>query len=418
MPAVHSLWWLNGFSEVTVIYRVALRILGLIPAFVRRPVSNAAMSVILKNRINMRTLRTGPVTVAGFLRSSIGIGEAARLTLFAFRELGFDTRYADLSQFFPWRENVAADLGKESVPDEGGQLIVHLNPPELLYGLSVLGHKAVRHKRIIGYWVWELQNIPKNWIDAFQYVDEVWVPTRFVANAVSAHTSVPVRVVPYPVRRGISSARGRKDFGLSEDAVIFLAMCDARSGLVRKNPLGAINAFQLAFGSDPRFLLVAKISEEGAAPGLMAELERATKGASNIKFLHQKLQREDTVALMGCADIIISLHRSEGFGLVLAEAMLQGKPVVATGWSGNVDFMNAGNSALIDYQLVPVRDKQGIYLDSDQFWAEPVLDQATDWLRNLALNNEMRKQLGLAAMRDAEKFFGLESFKEAVGNIT
>lgn len=364
----------------------------------------------------MRTLRTGPVTVAGFLRSSIGIGEAARLTLLAFRELGIETRYVDLGQFFPWRENVAADLGKESVSDEGGQLIVHLNPPELLYGLSVLGHKAVRHKRIIGYWVWELQNIPKNWIAAFQYVDEVWVPTQFVASAVSAYSSVPVRVVPYPVRRGISSAMTRKDFGLPEDAVICLSMCDARSGLVRKNPLGAIKTFQLAFGSDPRFLLVVKISEEGAAPALMAELERAVEGASNIRFLHQKLQREDTSALMGCADIIISLHRSEGFGLVLAEAMLQGKPVVATGWSGNVDFMNAGNSVLIDYQLVPVRDKQGIYLDGDQFWAEPALDQAADWLHKLAMSKEMRNQLGLAAVRDAEKFFSLESFKEAVGN--
>ncbi len=97
--------------------------------------------------------------------------------------------------------------------------------------------------------------------------------------------------------------------------------------------------------------------------------------------------------------------------------MLQGKPVVATGWSGNVDFMNAANSVLIDYQLVPVHDKQGIYLDSDQFWAEPVLEQAADWLHKLAMSKEMRNQLGIAAARDAEKFFSLESFKDAVGNF-
>ncbi len=121
-------------------------------------------------------------------------------------------------------------------------------------------------------------------------------------------------------------------------------------------------------------------------------------------------------ALIGCADVVRSLHRSEGFGLVPAQAMLLGKPVVATGWSGNMDFMTERNSAVVGYNLIPVRDPQGSYDQKDQLWADPDVEQAAEWLQRLAWSQELRRRFGEAAAEDAARLFSLSSFKAAVGD--
>jgi glycosyltransferase involved in cell wall biosynthesis len=142
----------------------------------------------------------------------------------------------------------------------------------------------------------------------------------------------------------------------------------------------------------------------------MAEIGQA----SNIRIIDVKLPTEDMAALINCSDVVISLHRSEGFGLVLAEAMLLGKPVVATGWSGNMDFMDSGNAALVDYTLVPAVDEQGVYTMTDQQWAEPDVAQAAAWLRVLKDDAGLRRKIGMVAARDAAEFFKLERYRAAL----
>ena len=147
----------------------------------------------------------------------------------------------------------------------------------------------------------------------------------------------------------------------------------------------------------------------------MKELESAVGGAPNIRIMHDKLSQEGMDSLMQHADVILSLHRGEGFGLVLAQAMLLGKPVIATGWSGNMDFMSRRNSILLDYELIPVQDPQGSYAQGDQNWADPDIEQAADWLVRLARSPDLRRKIGQAAAEDAAERFSLRSYLDAIG---
>jgi glycosyltransferase involved in cell wall biosynthesis len=383
------------------------KIWGVIPRPIRHHASSLIDHLMARKVLQRRTPHPGPVTVVGLFLSSSGMGQAARLTLRALQGMGLDTRYVDLTSFFHSGDTLAVSLGEEAHPGEGGTLLIHLNPPELPRALNILGRGYVRDKRLIGYWNWELPKLPASWESGFGYLDEVWVPTRFVADAVKdkRNRTTPVYTIPLPVPCSVSSSLTRADFGLPDNVVLCLTMFDMRSGMVRKNPIAAIRAFRMAFGDDPRVVLAVKVSKSSVDQDSIRELKRETEGAKNICFVFQELQAGDVAALLQCADIVISLHRSEGFGLMLAEAMHLGKPVIATGWSGNLDFMNTSNSALVNYKLIPARDGQGVYTQDGQLWAEPDIAHASDWLRKLAASEQLRKELGEVAARGAKQFF-------------
>jgi len=377
-----------------------------LPFGLRRGIELLATETIARRATSFRSPQPGPFTVVGLFRSVSGIGQAARLLLNGLQTEGFETRYWDLTRHFHRIGNITGDLGQEARSGEGGPLLIHLNPPELPRALSLLGSDYLRGKRLIGYWSWELRTLPASWKRSFSYLDEVWVPTRFVADAVTKENcTIPVRIVPPPMLSPCRSSLQRADFGLPDDAVFCLTMFDMRSSTTRKNPVAAIRSFRLAFADDPRFVLVVKINQGAGTDDLIGILRREARGAGNIRFMSQELQTEEVLALIQCSDIVLSLHRSEGFGLVLAEAMRLGKPVIATGWSGNIDFMNASNAALINYQLVPVRDGQNIYTQKEEFWAEPDIEHAAGWLRRLAADKQFRNELGGEAARDAAQYF-------------
>ena len=152
----------------------------------------------------------------------------------------------------------------------------------------------------------------------------------------------------------------RGKLGLPADALVVLNVFHLGSAFSRKNPLAAIAAFRKAFGDAPDRVLAIKLIDNGAQ-WARRELDAAIAGAGNIRLIEGMLPEADMAGLMAAADIVISLHRSEGFGLVPAQAMALGKPVIATAWSGNLDFMNKDNSALVSYSLVPVHDPEGAF---------------------------------------------------------
>ena len=207
---------------------------------------------------------------------------------------------------------------------------------------------VTRNRPIIGYWAWEMPDMPPEWRPAAACVNQVWVPSRFTAAALEPlmrgrdqDRAATARHRPAsPVR-----ARPRGDFGLPPDAVVVLVSFNLASSFVRKNPFAAIAAFRGAFGDRPDRILVLKVSHPDHAPADFARLTQMAQ-APNIRIDTRTLPPADRHALTACADIVLSLHRGEGFGLVMAEAMLLGKPVVATGWSGNTDFMDTSNAAL------------------------------------------------------------------------
>jgi len=188
------------------------------------------------------------------------------------------------------------------------------------------------------------------------------------------------------------------------------------SAFSRKNPLAAVAAFRKAFGERPDRVLAIKLINNGAH-WARRQLEPAIAGAGNIRLIEGMLPESDMAGLMAAADIVISLHRSEGFGLVPAQAMALGKPVVATAWSGNVDFMNARNSALVSYALVPVHDPEGAFQTDNQKWAEANVEEAAQWLRRLAGDADLRARMGAAAAKDVAAQLSPKHFASAVAAL-
>ncbi len=352
-----------------------------------------------------RRPRPGPPVIAGLLTSSAGLGQGARLSLQAAQDAGIEVRGLDLCDYFPWHRKLAAQPMVPARADEGGTLILHINPPELPVTILAIGRSFLKSKRIVGYWHWELARMPLFWRFACSLVDEVLVPSRFVADAFGPKPPCPVRVVTHPVRPPIPAPINRNDFGISESAFVCLVVFDLRSSMARKNPLGALKAFKTAFGDDPTAMLVVKGSGMETASQQMEELVAALSPHKNVMLLKEVYATDVVAALIRVSDVVISLHRSEGLGLVPAEAMYLRVPVVATAYSGNVDFMYSANSALVDYTLVPVCDAQGTYGGVGQVWADPDIAQAANWLRRLRSDPSLRAAMTDRAYADVIEYF-------------
>lgn len=221
--------------------------------------------------------------------------------------------------------------------------------------------------------------------------------------------------MPYPVRPP-SVGRIRHRFGLTPDTFVVLTAFDMGSSYVRKNPRASIAAFRKAFGDDPSCLLLLKVGHSGDANWAMRDMEGMIAGMSNVRVMQETLSRTEMAGLVATSDVVLSLHRAEGFGLVPAEAMLLGVPVVATGWSGNLDFMTPQDSALVSYELVPVSDPQGTYEVPDTYWAEADVDEAAAWLARLRADIGLRAGLAANAREAATARFSLAAYRQAIGN--
>ena len=354
--------------------------------------------------------RTG-IAVVGELSRASGLGEAARQMRAAFEALGIMT----------W----GIDTETREVPDipAGVPLVFHVNAPMLPYTLLRLPRQLLRGRRVIGYWAWELPRVPDTWRPAFGFVHEIWALSQFTGDAIRTilppGTDIKLRVVPIPVAitPPVPSAKTRADFGLPDNTLIVLTSFNLASSRVRKNPEGAIAAFRRAFGPRPDRLLLLKIGNPSHFPADFAALQAAIDGVPNIRLFTETLPAADAHALTACADIVLSLHRSEGFGLVPAEAMLLGVPVIATGWSGNLDFMDADSAALVAYTLIQARDPRGVFEAPGAVWADPDIADAAAHLIRLAGNPAARKDLGHRGQLAARARLGLAPVRVAVGAL-
>jgi glycosyltransferase involved in cell wall biosynthesis len=363
---------------------------GLVPENLRRlagPALNRALQAYV--RANARAphgaeAAEGPIKLVGYFAGSHGIAASARLAARAFEALGVPVERVDASHAkLTWTP-------RGDPPERAAAWIFHLNPPELLAELAVLGPRRLLGPRY-GYWAWELPRAPARWLKDGALVDEIWAPSRYNAEAF-AGAAAPIRVVPHPLLaadyKGVVPAPRRAEFQA-------VALFDFNSSAARKNPAGAIEAFRRAFGDDASAELTLKTQNGRLFPDLLARLRALCP--PNVRVVDETWPYEAVKALIAGADVLVSLHRAEGFGLSPAEAMALGTPVVATGFSGVLDFMDETNSLLVPFSPVAVQDPQRIY--RGQAWAEPDLKAAAAALTRLRADAGLRRRLAEAGRR-------------------
>src|SRR5438552_2197239 len=259
----------------------------------------------------------------------------------------------------------------------------------------------------VGLWYWELETVPPEWGRIGASLDEVWAPTRFIARALEPVMSMPVVPLMPGVELGRFTPRPRAHFGVRDDRVVFLFMFDMASVMERKNPHALVEAFARAFHRDEPVQLVLKTFRGDLHPILIRDLRRAAEGIGAL-VIDEVLSREDSYALMHACDCYVSLHRSEGFGLTMAEAMLMGKPVIATGYSGNLDFMDERNSLLVDCKVVALERDVPPYKRGFR-WGVPSVGHAARHLRWVYEHPEAARALGARARQDVAERLSLEA---------
>jgi len=334
----------------------------------------------------------GPLIVSGFFGHSKGISEAARLTFEGLEGAGFEPHRHDISNLF---QRPFGSDHEEIFERPGGVWLTHCNPPEAIALFSRIGARRWSGRYRIGYWAYELPAIPDEWVRAAELFDEIWAPSRFVLEAIrSSGVRTPLHWMPHPVslRRfdERQSLKGAPDRPLST----ILVMGDLLSSGVRKNLLGAVEIYRRAF-PDPTTSarLIIKCQSHEGARAFMEELGKRIGVRPDIECVSSRMTRNEVVSLIGSSDILLSPHRSEGFGLSLAEAFMMGVAPLATGWSGNLEFMSGLDDLLIDFSMVRVEDQTGVYPSGGLLWAEPDDIDAATKLRRLASSPELREDL-------------------------
>lgn len=357
---------------------------------------------------------TTPIIVAGALRTASGLGESARLCHDALKVSGKEVFGIDLTAGLMQPMDRADFAFADARTQEGpGTLIVHVNSPLMPLAIWLLGRKVVRDKYIVGYWAWELPEVFSDWRHGVPFVHEIWVPSAFTADAVrSVARGRTVRVIPHPVAlRGLASVPGASR---SSRPFTVLLIFNMASSFARKNPLATISAFRAAFSDHPSTRLIIKTSNADVFPDGMTSMQRAIGTARNIVLVDKTMSAGEIDALYHGSDLVMSLHRSEGFGLTIAEAMLRGLPVMATNWSGNVDYLSGERGVPIPYRHVAAEDPQGTYHCPRMMWADADVEAAASALRSLREDPELGRQLGANARAYAARVWSAEGYAERV----
>jgi glycosyltransferase involved in cell wall biosynthesis len=335
--------------------------------------------------------------LVGYARAEIGMGEHVRMTAAALQHTDLPFGVINVHAAGGVREQGRLDHGELIEQARHPINLIHVNADQMLHLYGQQGSGLFGGRYNIGYWAWELPRWPDAWRSVLGLVQEVWAPSTFIRDAVAAVTDLPVKLMPLCVSLPPVDARlGRRHFGLPDDAFHFLYVFDAQSFLERKNPKAAVAAFRQAFprGTEP-VRLVLKTMNARAQDPRWQQLLQLVQEDPRITLMQQTLTRAEVLGLYASCDAFVSLHRSEGFGRGPAEAMYLGKPVIATGYSGNLDFTTERTAALVEHHLVPVCS--GEYpMHEGQVWAEPDVAHAARLMRTFVEDPARARALGAA----------------------
>lgn len=344
-----------------------------------------------------------PLVVAGMFRTANGLGQAARLNTEMLKQQGYNPIAVDLSETFKQINGLTETTLEEMPAGSRGTIILHANAPETRAALHALGVRRWQKWRIIGYWAWELSEPPKEWLEIADHLDEIWTPSAFVTEAFRPFVDIPIRTVPLPVRAPVLDVESPAN-DIESGPLRGLIMADGRSSFHRKNVLAAVRMFRDAFTEQDDTSLTIKFRNSKEFPEFRSELIDLVGGRDSITILDGSVSDMHKWELIASHNVMLSAHRSEGFGLHLAEAMALGKVTMATGWSGNMEFMNEYNSVPLPYRLVPVRDPYGIYsAPKGAVWAAVEEDAGVEALRRLNSDRSSANMIARSAAEDISR---------------
>ena len=324
------------------------------------------------------------VNLIGYAKGQLGIGEDVRMAALACEAAGIPYSVFNVSPGHEVSEgdNSLADRLSDTLPHDTN--LFCMTGIETARLAAIHGHRLFDGRRSIGYWPWELPAWPEAWHHAYRLVDEIWASSRFIQQAFAHSSPKPVRLMPMAVTVDATDKLQRRDFGLPAQPFLFVFSFDFLSSLARKNPYACIRAFKTAFpaGDEPVGLVIKAMRARPENP-LWRKVLREQQRDRRIHLIAETLDRGALLDLYRACDCFVSLHRSEGYGRGLAEALLLGKPVIATGYSGNVDFCLPPLGHPVKYRLTTVKPGDYPYGEGLQ-WADPSVTDAARLMQQVA----------------------------------
>ena len=359
--------------------------------------------------------RSTPVQVQliGPLNRIMGLGESSRRLLKALHGTGYTINAVD----YDIRSSKAGGRNGHRAAIRSADLnILHLNAEEIPEAMAYLPD-AFSGTRNVAVPYWELDRPSHVHRLGLDLVDEVWVASQFLEGVFRSHRHPVHRIgmsspdVPRASLETIVAVRHR--FKISPRSFVYLTTSDALSWIQRKNPLATIAAFKSAFVHDEDVVLVIKTHNlaslgPDARHAAWAQVRATCSADTRIVLVDERLDAQTQQALLQAADCLVSLHRAEGLGLDLLDAMRIGLPVVATAYSGNVDFCKADTSWPVDFDLVPVQPHDYCFVEVGQVWAQPRLDTAISALRDVFHKPASRRDKVMAGQALVQADFSSE----------
>ncbi len=349
------------------------------------------------------------INVVGHVSGNLGLGVSARSVIKSLLENGIPLAIFDVDPGLGRgrKDLTFAQYHVKSLEELVYPITLFMMPPTIGWLKEAIPELFPADKLLIAYSMWELPVLPPQWMESLETFDVLVAGSEFIRHAFEFNLSkVQTIVTKHPLYLPDNIVGDRARFNLPADKTIFVTAFEPNSDPMRKNPRGTLRAFLSAFPDDDSVCLVVKVNNayaDGILHSSVVELQSIASDDKRIVFITASMPYVDVLRLYASCDVFVSLHRAEGLGLGLMEAMALGKPVIATGWSGNMSFMDHTCACLVPYVLIPVNGSIPAYtsaeLGREAKWAEPSLAHASAWMRQLAASQELRSEIGQAAAR-------------------